>query len=153
MQALISIVDDDRDFCDAVRSWTEWLLTKSPQKHIHLSGHSTGQQFFDFLDRLDLESSRKTVILLDLDFDGNKTAGLDALVRIRNSEVENIRTIPVVIYSNSDDITEISKCYHEFANSYVWKGNGFGEQKRRFLEVVKYWTEISMLPSDAEMIQ
>jgi CheY-like chemotaxis protein len=124
---LISIVDDDDHFCESVQKWIASFVKNHPTKQIELHVH-------------------KNCILLDLDFDGRKTAGVDALVHIRRSRKKTIRKIPVVIYSNSDDPSEIDNCYLKFANSYVWKGNGFNDQKHRFLEIVHYWIDTASLP-------
>jgi CheY-like chemotaxis protein len=141
---LISVVDDDDHFCEALRRWADGIRKKM-NKDIELNIHKTGKQFFKFLRKLDGPTSKRTIILLDLDFDGRKTAGLRALARIRTSRRKSIRRIPVVIYSNSDDPSEIDSCYLKFANSYVWKGNG-DEQKQRFLELVNYWADTASLP-------
>jgi CheY-like chemotaxis protein len=143
---LISIVDDDDHFCESVQKWIASFVKNHPTKQIELHVHKTGKQFYQFLRNLDYDASEKTIVLLDLDFDGRKTAGVDALVHIRRSRKKTIRKIPVVIYSNSDDPSEIDNCCLKFANSYVWKGNGFNDQKHRFLEIVHYWIDTASLP-------
>jgi CheY-like chemotaxis protein len=143
---LVAMVDDDEDFCTAVKRWTSALAEKQPAKNIELKVYKTGNDLFAFLRGMDRSLSGRTLILLDLDFDGKKTAGLDALLRIRQSNRKIIKKIPVVIYSNSDDPSEIDNSYLRFASSYVWKGNGFNEQKKKYLDLLGYWMEIAIVP-------
>jgi CheY-like chemotaxis protein len=143
----ISILDDDDDFCKAIEKWTESYLKRERQKLIQLVFHKTGTELFTFLKTLDVKRSGNTILLLDLDFDGSKTAGINALRQIRSSRKTALRKLPIIIYSNSDDPSEIDQCYLRFANSYVWKGPG-PDQKKRFLELVDYWAETASLPGD-----
>jgi CheY-like chemotaxis protein len=144
---IISIVDDDEDFCNSLRRWTTSFLKKHSDLSLSLNVYRSSKELFLSLRGADGEQASKTLLILDLDFDGNKTAGIDALARIRRSRRAWLRNIPIIMYSNSDDESEIAACYRRKANSYVWKGFG-SKQKDRFIEIVHYWASTASIPSE-----
>ena len=64
-------------------------------------------------------------------------------IRDRN---ENLKRIPVVVLTTSDDPIDIRSCYDSGANSYVQKPVEFS----RFIEAVQrlkdYWFKVVVIP-------
>jgi CheY-like chemotaxis protein len=93
-------------------------------------------------DYADPESApRPGVILLDLNLPG--TDGREVLADIKSND--ELRSIPVVVLTTSNDERDIEACSRAGANSYVQKPvdlHGFIEAIRRLKD---YWLEVSIL--------
>lgn len=106
-----------------------------------------GDEALDYLLRrgeyADAEvSPRPDLILLDLNLPG--TDGGEVLAAIKQNE--NLKRIPVVVLTTSDDPIDIRSCYDSGANSYVQKPVEFS----RFIEAVQrlkdYWFKVVVIP-------
>ena len=82
------------------------------------------------------------IILLDLNLPG--TDGREVLEVVKADE--NLKTIPVIILTTSNDKRDVEDCYRNGANSYVQKPVDF----RAFLSAVQslkeFWFEIVLIP-------
>ncbi len=106
-----------------------------------LSVARDGQEALDFL--LEKENhSRPDVILLDLNLP--RKNGLEVLEIIKKDE--DLKKIPVVILTTSEDEKDILQSYELHANCYITKP----VELQNFLEVMKclqsFWLEIVKLP-------
>ena len=98
-----------------------------------------GQEALDFL-----RDTQPGMILLDINMPGLN--GYDFLKQ-RNL-VPELRRIPVIVLTTSDDPQDIAKCYQMGANSYIHKPvtmQGFVEAIARLKD---YWFRISLLPGN-----
>jgi CheY-like chemotaxis protein len=138
---IVSLADDDEKFCRHVKKWADQSELNS---HIKLQLFSDPGQLVEFLRRQKFEPKEKMLVLLDLDFHGDKEGGLRVLGKIKKSR-SSLRKIPVVIYSNTRDASEIDKSYLKLANSFVWKGYG-SSQRKRFTDLISFWSTLSALP-------
>ncbi len=82
------------------------------------------------------------LIMLDLNLPG--TDGRDVL-KIIKSDLE-LKKIPVVVLTTSNDINDIEKCYLLGANSYIQKPVDFEGFINAITKLKEYWFEISILP-------
>ncbi|HBW36843.1 response regulator [Desulfosporosinus sp. BICA1-9] len=82
------------------------------------------------------------LILLDLNLPG--IDGREVL-KIIKSDL-NLKKIPVVVLTTSNDIRDIEKCYQLGANSYIQKPVGFEGFINAIIKLKEYWFEISILP-------
>jgi len=138
---IMVVEDSPEDFEATARGFRKAGL-KNPIIHCE-----DGDEALDYLHRRgkyeDPESSpRPTVILLDLNLPG--TDGREVLADIK--EDEELRSIPVVVLTTSNDKRDIEACYRAGANSYVQKPvhlDGFIEAIDRLKD---YWLEISIVP-------
>ncbi len=64
-----------------------------------------------------LDKPKPDLILLDLNLP--KKNGIEVLREIKIDE--NLRTIPIIILSTSDNVEHINKCYGQHANCYITK--------------------------------
>jgi len=89
-------------------------------------------------------ASRPDLILLDLNLP--KKDGREVLAEIKADE--NLKRIPVVVLTTSQDEVDILKSYNGHANCYITKPVAFDD----FVEVVKYiqnfWFAIVKLPHE-----
>ena len=82
------------------------------------------------------------VVLLDLEMP--KVGGLEVLTRLRSDP--RTRTLPVVIFSSSDEPRDLAESYRLGANSYVRKPIEFAEITTAVAEVGRYWLQLNELP-------
>ena len=93
-------------------------------------------------DRLGLPS----VILLDLQLRGQN--GCDFLKRLRSDP--RFAAIPVVVFTTSDDPTDLGRCYASGANGYVVKPGTFDELVHCTGDICRYWLDRNRVPHMAE---
>lgn len=82
------------------------------------------------------------LVLLDLRMPGKD--GYSALQEIRRDP--QLRQIPVVVLSNSDDPDEIERCYDLGANSYISKPVSFRTFAQAMQTLTDYWFAVVELP-------
>ncbi|BCL37255.1 response regulator [Nostoc sp. MS1] len=142
---LLVVEDSNEDF-EAVQRF----LQRSPLT-IPIQRCVNGEQALAFLYRTGNYSDRQKfprpgLILLDLNLPG--TDGREVLRRIK--EDDNLKTIPVVVFTTSDNPKDIDDCYRYGVNSYIVKPINFEQLKRDVQTLVNYWFEVTTLPERSE---
>lgn len=137
--ALILIVDDsDVDYEVTLRGLRKAGLANP------IARCADGDDALDYLFQRGAHAGaqRPYLILLDLNMPG--TDGREVLQAIKSDA--DLRKIPVVVLTTSDDPRDIEQCYAIGANSYVRKPvdlDGFMEAIRRLKD---YWFEVVVMP-------
>lgn len=108
---------------------------------------TNGDQALAFLYRrnryTDPKSSpRPGVILLDLNLPG--TDGREVLRQIKQDD--DLKTVPVVVFTTSSNPKDIETCYQQGVNSYIIKPMDISLLKQSVQGLLNYWFEITMLP-------
>src|SRR5258708_8757910 len=106
-----------------------------------------GDDALDFLHRRGeyaraKAAPRPCLILLDLNLPG--TDGREVLCVIKQDE--QLKNIPVLVLTTSDDERDIESCHHMGANGYISKPVDFGELLRSIQHVKDFWFETAVLP-------
>ncbi len=94
---------------------------------------SNGEEVWHFLSGTrdgDVRDTSKTYLLL-LDINMPKMDGVEVLQRMKNCE--ELKEIPVIMLTTTDDPREVEECYHLGCNVYITKPVEFGE----FAETLK----------------
>jgi CheY-like chemotaxis protein len=138
---IVSLADDDPKFRQHVEKWSR---NRDLSNKIELHAFDSPNSLLKFLHSNCRKPERKILVLLDLDFHGDRERGLKTLTTIRKNK-GSLRKVPVVIYTNTRDSAEIDKSYLRLANSFVWKGYG-GKQRKRFTELILFWKSLAALP-------
>lgn len=140
---VILMADDDDD---------DFMLTQKALKESKLLNTlvrvKDGEELTDYLLKKGEYESKETlrpgIILLDLNMP--RKDGREALKEIK--EHENLRNIPVVVFTTSKAEEDIYRTYQLGVNSFITKPVTFAN----LLEVIKslgrYWFEIVELPVD-----
>lgn len=87
-------------------------------------------------------SPRPGVILLDLNLPG--TDGREVLQEIKKHE--QLRHIPIIVLTTSNDERDVEACYQAGANSYVQKPVDMDGFIRAIERLNGYWFEVVVLP-------
>lgn len=133
----ILIVEDSEDDFDATRRAFGKVNLHNPIKHV-----LSGEEALGYLHAED--NARPGIILLDLNMpgmDGRKT--LQAI-----KEHKQLKQIPVVILTTSNDERDVSACYELGANTYIQKPVDFDGLINAIKQLKEYWFEIAILPKD-----
>jgi CheY-like chemotaxis protein len=139
----ILIVDDSDDDYDA----TARALQKDKNLSNPLRRCENGRDALDYLRREGrfappVDAPRPGIILLDLNMPG--VDGRRVLSEIKSDG--ELRSIPVIVMTNSNDQRDIDACYEIGANTYIQKPldwPGFFKAMHRLKE---YWFQIAVLP-------
>ncbi|WP_219904195.1 response regulator [Stenomitos frigidus] len=139
--SLLVVEDSNEDF-EALQRF----LRRSPIA-ITIQHCMTGDQALAFLYRTgrysDHESApRPGLIVLDLNLPG--TDGREVLRRIKQDD--SLKTIPVVVFTTSNNPKDVEDCYQYGVNSYIVKPINFAQLKRDIQILIDYWFEVATLP-------
>lgn len=88
-------------------------------------------------------ADRPDLVLLDVQMPGLTGHGV-LRARLENA---GMRRIPVVMYSGSDDPTDVSRAFELGANSYVRKPLGLAATRAAVASVTGFFLQRSVLPS------
>lgn len=138
---LLLIEDSDEDVAAMVRGLRrEWL-------NIVLHRCTTGDQALDYLYQRGnyadpLLAPRPNLILLDLNLPGTDGRALLAVIK----DDEDLKSIPVVVLTTSNNPKDIANCYRRGANSYQIKPVDYARFKQSLQTLLDYWFQTATLP-------
>lgn len=138
---LILMADDSSDDCKIMRMALKKMRTACALKTV-----SDGEKLLQTLKGLGepLEKGeRPDLIVLDLNMPG--MGGLETLKEIKSDA--SLRMIPVVVWSTSDDMAEIMKCYKLGAASFFVKPDSLVQVVTTMRVVTEYWFKKVSLPA------
>lgn len=135
-QSILLVEDSEDDFYATKRAFAKANLFNPIQRAC------SGEEALSFLH----EASREKpgLILLDLNMpgiDGRKT--LEII-----KQDDDLKSIPVVILTTSNDERDISTCYTLGANTYIQKPVDFDGLIEAMKRLKGYWFEIALLPKE-----
>lgn len=132
--------DDDDDFMLTKKALGESKLLNT------LIRVRDGEELIEYLHRKgeynDLNAPRPGVILLDLNMP--RKDGREALKEIKGDD--NLRNIPVVVFTTSKAEEDIYKTYQLGVNSFITKPVTFDNLTNVMRTLGNYWFEIVELP-------
>ncbi len=138
VQPYLLMVDDD----DGDQILIERVLDK-----LHYAGKfdavSSGAKMMDLLNgKIQAGEPLPGFILLDINMPGK-----DGKMVLRELKAcENLRHIPVIMFSTSDSPDDIKDCYSLGANAYVVKPLEFDRLMGVVEQILKYWFTLATLP-------
>jgi CheY-like chemotaxis protein len=140
--SLLLVVEDSNEDFEALQR----LLRKSSIR-IPVQRCENGEQALAFLYKTGLYALPNPprcpdLILLDLNLP--RMDGREVLQRIKQDD--DLKTIPVVVFTTSNHPKDIEQCYQYGANSYIVKPIDFMQLKRRVQLLVEYWFEVNVPP-------
>ena len=137
----ILLVDDDP--LD-VRLTTEQLSKSKVRNVVHAVGD--GREALAYLrqEGEHTDAARPDVILLDLNMP--VMTGHELLAELKDDP--ELRSIPVVVVTTSDEDEDIARSYDLQASAYVTKPIGLDELGRVVRAIEEFWFEVVRLPPD-----
>jgi chemotaxis family two-component system response regulator Rcp1 len=119
-----------------------------PNKFIHLNVTTDGAEAMAFLrqEEMYVRAPRPNIVLLDLNLP--KMDGREVLARIKADE--NLRMIPIVILTTSDEESDIMKSYQLHANCYLTKPVQLDSFETCVRGISDFWLTKVKLPPQAQ---
>jgi CheY-like chemotaxis protein len=139
--ALLIVEDSEEDF----QAFVLGLRRAGFSNPVHRC--SDGDEALDFLHNrgsyaLPGAAPRPGVVILDLNLPG--TDGRAVLSEMKDRE--ELRTIPVIVFTTSNESRDVDACYRSGANAYVQKPM----ELRAFMDAVsvvgQHWCKLATLP-------
>lgn len=118
-----------------------------PDTVVEVVTYTDGEQALASLhgtDGEDPEAPLPSLILLDLKLP--RLDGTEVLRRLRADP--RTRLTPVVVFTSSDEPSDLAACYQSGANSYVRKPVDFDRFTQVLGEVAEYWLSVNHLAYD-----
>jgi CheY-like chemotaxis protein len=139
----ILVVEDSPEDFEATRRGLQRGGFTQPLVHV-----GDGDEALDYLFRrghfVRDRSPQPRLILLDLNLPG--TDGREVLASIKADD--QLRRIPVIVFTTSRDHRDVEACYRAGANSYVQKPVDLPEFRRALDSLKSYWFETVVLPTE-----
>lgn len=134
-QPAILMADDDDDDVFVTRRAFREADIRNPFYRV-----SDGTELLDYLRRRGdyADAPRPGLILLDLNMPGMD--GREALDRIKTDP--DLRRIPLVVFTTSQDSDDIAACYDRGANSYIAKPVGLARMLKTARTIQSYWFDL-----------
>ncbi|WP_165251916.1 response regulator [Paludisphaera soli] len=141
-QTILVVEDSDEQFAAVRRAFQKSEIVNPVDRC------TDGDEAIDYLFRTGRFAGQAAVqpavILLDLNLPG--TDGRDVLERVK-ADAE-LRKIPVVVLTTSDNPSDIQLCYRQGASSYIIKPICFDEFLKKVRTLKEYWFETVALPTN-----
>lgn len=134
MQTDISILIAEDDADDRFLLQTAFAENKFNER-LHFV--ENGVELLDYLTRLirDGNNALPSFILLDLNMP--KKDGREVLKELKQNE--QLKDIPVIIFSTTNNEAEMRRCYDFGASSYITKPNNFENLLKTIAALRNYW--------------
>lgn len=133
MEVFILIAEDDAD--------DRYLLQAAFDENGYKDSLCFVENGFEAMDYLKQWKSgaegfkKPRFIMLDLNMP--KKDGREVLKEIKNDE--ELRSIPVIVFSTTNNEQEMKRCYDAGANSYITKPNSFENLVQTIAAMRSYW--------------
>jgi chemotaxis family two-component system response regulator Rcp1 len=135
----VSIEDNRPDF-DLLKQALDTISELS----IDLINIQNGEDALRFLHKEGEYKTAPTPNLILLDMNLPKINGLEILKTIKTDE--DLKTIPVIIFSGSEAEKDIKESYKLSANTYISKSFDTKELFRKITSMAEYWFKTAELP-------
>ena len=139
--AILVVEDNLPDYQTVLRAFRK-VGVNSPVYHCE-----TGEDALDFIYRRNAYQSAETaprpsLILLDLNLPG--TDGRDVLKQLKNDD--DLRSIPIVVFTTSNSEIDIEESYKSGANSYITKPVNIEKLYEVIEKFRDYWFNTAIIP-------
>ncbi len=132
MANVILLVEDNEDHAEIIR---QYLDEDNADKVIHWA--KDGQEAIDFVHKKGAHANAPRPSLIILDLNLPKANGLEVLKDIK--EDYDLKVIPVVVLTTSDQNEEMMKCYRLGVNSYITKPVKLDDYLEKIQSLERYW--------------
>jgi two-component system, chemotaxis family, response regulator Rcp1 len=133
----ILLIEDSPGECELFR-----LALARTSLDVVLYTEHDAEAAFHFLENRIHHHPLPALILLDLKL--GRRNGCDFLKRLRADA--RFGAIPVVVFTTSDDQTDLAYCYASGANGYVVKPGTFAELLQCTSDICRYWIDRNRTP-------
>jgi len=120
------------------------IAIKNSGRNIHVHAMGDGESALSYLRERNEYGMPKHPHLILLDLNLPRKNGKEILKEIKNDE--NLRHIPVVILTSSQDKNDITQSYDLCANCFVCKPSEWDQFMSTMDELTKFWLDVAKIP-------
>lgn len=124
----ILLVEDNQDDLYILKE----VLGDELNKDIELIEAKDGQEAID-----KIRKEAPNLIILDLNLP--KVNGSEVLREVKKDE--NLKHIPVIIFSSSNAYSDVTESYKQYANAYLVKPYGISQLQNTLKAIKKFWID------------
>lgn len=136
---ILLVEDNDLDY-QAIERGLRKLQVRNPVTRLR-----TGDEALAWVRMYSIrQTSGDPPVLVILDLNLPDTHGREILTALKSHE--ELRVIPVIVWSVSSDPLDIKLCYLDGANSYVQKSVSIAGTEELLRSISAYWLELVSLP-------
>jgi DNA-binding response OmpR family regulator len=108
----------------------------------HLVATDSDEAFDVLYSRAEATEERlPDLVLLDIDLPSQ--SGIEILTELRGRE--GFQTLPIIMYSSTNQEETIQTCYREGANAYVVKPTNYDEMVASIDHLLRFWVDTARL--------
>ena len=137
--AHILIIEDN---IGDIRLIQEVLKENFSPENLHIV--TNGEDALLFLTKQNQYKNAETPNLIILDLNLPKKDGREVLSEIKTSE--NLKHIPVIVFTSSEAEKDIQKSYDLHANCYIVKPFDFNQYSKIIHNIQHFWLHVAKLP-------
>ena len=143
LRPVVLIEDNELDH-KAIERGLQKLEVRNPVTHFR-----AGEEALDYIRNYEVsaEHPEQTPALIILDLNLPDTHGREILGALKHHD--ELRVIPVVVWSISSDPADIKLCYLDGANSYIQKTVSLEGTQELLQHITTYWLNLVTLPPPA----
>jgi CheY-like chemotaxis protein len=138
---VLSIEDNEPDFLLIKRA-----LNEIPNISLNIININNGEKALDFIYQKNEYHSSPTPDIIILDINLPLINGKEILKTIKKDK--NHRSIPVIIFSSSENNDDIQEVYELYANSYISKTFDVKDLFKNLIDMGNYWLKTNKTPKD-----
>ncbi len=138
-QTLLVIEDDADDYRLIAKAFRKYGVQN---EIVH---KASGAEAMDYLFE---SGGRKPPGFIFLDLNLGDMSGIDVLIKIKESE--DLKGVPVVIFTTSHNPDDVKACYWAGANAYVRKGDNLDDFHAAIKALTGFWFEVALVNGSAE---
>lgn len=144
----ILLIEDDESHAQLIRMTLEDIADDHESPQLSITHLDDGEKAIDYVnpDSSNQNAKRPDMIMLDLNIP--KVTGHEVLEYIKSHD--DLRDIPVVIFSSSRDERDLKLAYMHNVNSYLMKPTEFSSFQSLLGIVKAYWSQWNITPEHAQ---
>ena len=136
---VIAVVEDNPADAELLR-----FALQQTGIHFEIIVLKDGAQALHYLEFPDRSGRSPVCDLMFMDLNVPVVNGFEVLEEMRSHE--ELRQIPVIVMSGSENQEDVNRCYRAGANSYISKANDIDEILAKTELLVSYWFKCVKLP-------
>jgi len=136
MKKTLLYVEDNEDHAHILE-----LTLRKLDLSINLKWVKTGEEALEYLKARSINKNSMGELpdLIIIDLKLTKMNGFGLIKKIKIDE--NLKLIPVVVLTSSEDPLDINTAYRNYANSYIAKSIETSMYRKQIESVINYWME------------
>jgi len=139
---IVLIVDDDEDDVFLIQD------SLSKYSYIEIKSVDDGEKFLKYLkkeEEFENDSPTPSIVLLDINMP--KKNGFEVLEEIKQNHI--FKTIPIILFTSSNNENDIERGYRLGANSYIAKPTHSSDFDSLMEGVTQYWFGFVKMPNSS----